>query len=137
MEQMERADVQTMVAKPSVPALMALFYGAYQFYHLGFEKVDAIDTYVPFFGSIVSIACVFMYVNAGRQRSISNMLMAMSGIIPYLFSLYMMGYLGIYTLWELFSGFTVGGLLIGLFWIINGYRMLYTFWVITEQMKAA
>ena len=48
-----------------------------------------------------------------------------------------MGFLGVYPLWTLLSDFAFGTLTFGIVWIGIGYRMLYTFWIITELSRTA
>ena len=129
-----------LVAKPTLPAVIALLYGAYKFFDLGIAPDHYPYTYIPAIGAVVSAICVFLYAfmsfTAPIKRSIGRMLVGLSGFIPYAFSLYLMGFLGAYSLWSLHSRFSIGTLLFGLFWIAMGYRMLYTFWQITELSVA-
>ena len=134
MVELSGRDRDLLAAGPSVPAIIALLYGAYKFYDLGFATDNYLYTYVPILGATISVVCVLLYVNLiGKPgRSVIKSLIALSGFIPYAYSLYLMGFLGAYSLWLLLSNFTIGGLVFGLFWIVVGYRMLYTFWKITE-----
>ncbi len=139
MAKISGARQDLLVAKPTLPAVIALLYGAYKFFDLGVAPSHFLYTYVPTIGAIVSAVCVFMYVftmTVETKRSVGQMLMALSGFVPYAFSLYLMGFLGVYSLWSLHSHFSIGTLLFGLFWIGMGYRMLYTFWQITELSVA-
>jgi hypothetical protein len=135
MVELSGRDEDLLMAKPLVPAVVAFIYGIYKFYDLGFSTDNYLYTYIPVVGSALSIISVWMYVSSMSvkpTRSISNMLKGYSGFIPYLFSLYLIGFLGLYSLWLLFSGFTFGTFIFGVVWVLLGYRMLYTFWVITE-----
>ena len=124
-----------MIAKPTIPTLVAIVYGGYEFFMLGFDSKHYLQTYVLVFGGMVSIACVILYVETmrrERRRNFGRMLCALAGFIPYFFSLYLFGYMGLYRLWSLLTEFSIGGLLFGLFWALIGYCLLYTFWTITE-----
>jgi len=135
MVELSGRDEDLLMAKPLVPAVVAFIYGIYKFYDLGFSTDEYLYTYIPVVGSALSIISVWMYVSSMSvkpKRSISNMLKGYSGFIPYLFSLYLIGFLGLYSLWLLFSSFTFGTFMFGVVWVLLGYRMLYTFWVITE-----
>ena len=133
---MDDAEKQLLAAKPITPAVVALLYGAYKFFDLGFAIQHYLYTYVPVFGAVVSSICIVLYLDAGSERSIKNMIMGLSGFVPYVFSLYVMGFLGAFSLWGLLSNFTIGTLVFGIVWIFIGYRMLYTFWVITEITRS-
>ena len=135
MVELSGRDEDLLMAKPLVPAVVAFIYGIYKFYDVGFSTDEYLYTYIPVVGSALSIISVWMYVSSMSvkpKRSISNMLKGYSGFIPYLFSLYLIGFLGLYSLWSLFSSFTFGTFMFGVVWVLLGYRMLYTFWVITE-----
>jgi len=121
-----------LIAEPIVPAFIALLYGSYKFFDLGFSMDHYLYTYALVFGAGISSICVAMYVNSGPDRSAKNALITLGGFVPYIFSIYLMGFLGAYSLWGLLSEFTFGTLAFGIFWMIVGYRMLYTFWMITE-----
>lgn len=127
---------QLLAAKPIVPAVIALLYGAYKFFDLGFAIEHYLYTYVPVFGAVVSSICILLYLHAGSKRSVKNMIMGLGGFVPYVFSLYLMGFLGAFSLWGLLSDFSIGTLVFGIVWIVIGYRMLYTFWMITEITKS-
>lgn len=135
MVELSGADKDLLAAKPILPTVIALLYGGYKFFDIGFSAEHYLYTYVPTVGAILSAIFVFMYVSiisSEPERSVKSMLKAFAGFIPYLFSLYLFCFLGLYSLWSLLSDFSVGTLIFGLFWIAVGYRMLYTFWIITE-----
>ena len=63
--------------------------------------------------------------------------MAITGFIPYLFALFVMIVVGGVRLYGLLSGFSMIGLLSGLFWLVVGYTILYNFWMFTEVVSSA
>ena len=77
-----------MIAKPTIPTLVAIVYGGYEFFMLGFDSKHYLQTYVLVFGGMVSIACVILYVETmrrERRRNFGRMLCALAGFIPYFF----------------------------------------------------
>lgn len=60
--------------------------------------------------------------------------MALSGFVPYLLGLFVFIVMGGGRLYGLLSGFSLGGLLGGVFWLVIGYWILYWFWLYTEAV---
>ncbi len=91
-------------------------------------------------GGIVSAVCIFAYMRSienGPGRSWSKAISGFSGLIPYPYSLYAIGYVGIWSLIQLVTlGFSWSGLIAGLFGALIGYRILKTFYDITELSVA-
>ncbi|KQQ72398.1 hypothetical protein ASF70_12755 [Rhizobium sp. Leaf321] len=76
-------------------------------------------------------------IEAGSGRSWGKAVSAFGGLIPYVYSLYVMGYVGVWSLIQLFTvSFTWSGLILGLFGIGIGYRILQSFYAITELSAA-
>jgi hypothetical protein len=68
-----------------------------------------------------------------RTQYRRNVAVVMGGFVPYAFALYVMAYLGLASLWkQITSTFTIGGLIFGVFWLLIGYWMLHSFWIVTE-----
>ena len=139
MEKLSGPKQDLLIAAPTLPAVIAFLYGCYKFFDFGIAVEYYLYTYVPTLGAIVSSICIFLYADLafrrifGRStRGLPQALIAFGGFVPYAFSLYLMGFLGVYSLWGLLSNFTIGTLVFGIVWIALGYRMLYTFWIITE-----
>jgi hypothetical protein len=122
-----------------VPALLFVFaYGIINLVMMGTASAHYWLTYVPLVGAVVSILSCFLYPMAmfyGRSWLAGSM--AIVGFIPYVFALFVMGVLGGGRLYGLLSGFSVGGLLGGLFWLAVGYAILYNFWIFTEAVSSA
>jgi hypothetical protein len=58
------------------------------------------------------------------------------GFSPFFFSLYVMGFLGAYTIYTgIVPTLAIWSIIVGLFWIVMGYRMLNQFYLITEIVR--
>jgi hypothetical protein len=121
------------------PALLLVFvYGVINLVRLGTASWHYWQTYVPLVGAVASILSCFLYPSAmfyGRSWLAASM--AITGFIPYVFGLFVMVVVGGGRLYGLLSGFSVIGLLGGLFWLVVGYAILYNFWVFTEVVSSA
>lgn len=130
------AEQTKLVGKPVVPALLATLFGVGGLFVYGLSPAFALNTYVLIVGGLMSAFAIVVYMHeilAVPERSWRATFSALGGIIPYTFSIYLMGYLGIFSFWKsIRDGFTVWLLLTGIVWLLLGYRMLYTFWIITE-----
>jgi cytochrome c biogenesis protein CcdA len=60
------------------------------------------------------------------------MLVGLSGFVPYFYSVYVMAVLGCYGIWSSIDPLSIFGVAVGVIWILLGYHMLRTFWIITE-----
>ena len=139
MENLSGPEQDLLAAKPLLPAVIAFLYGCYKYFDFGIAVEYYLYTYVPTLGAIASSVCIFLYGEMASRRifgrstrGLPQVLIAIGGFVPYAFSLYLMGFLGVYSLWGLLSNFTIGTLVFGIVWIALGYRMLYTFSIITE-----
>jgi len=56
----------------------------------------------------------------------------LSGFVPYLYSIYVIAVLGIYGIWLSINPVSIFSIAAGLLWIVLGYYMLRSFWLITE-----
>ena len=124
-----------MTAKPVIPALIALGFGCYKFFDLGTSAEFWPYTYVVTVGGAASIVCIFVFsVAAARpsKRSVAAMLVGLSGFVPYLYSIYVIAVLGIYGIWLSINPVSIFSIAAGLLWIVLGYYMLRSFWLITE-----
>ena len=123
-----------MAARVALPVLIALIYGIYKFVVLGVTAEHYLYTYLPVIGAVASLVSLmtFSAVVMTEERSVRAMFGALSGFVPYVFSLYLMGFLGGYGIWQSTNPFSIWGVVKGLFWIVLGYRLLRKFWIITE-----
>ncbi len=121
------------------PALILVFvYGVVNLVSMGSAPRHYWHTYVPLAGAVASLlSCLFYPMAMFYGRSWLAGSMAIAGFIPYLFALFVMVVVGGGRLYGLLSGFSVIGLLAGLFWLAVGYAILYNFWVFTEVVSSA
>lgn len=129
-----------LLGRPGTPAFIAILYGCFNLFALGFGRENYLWTYVLILGGLASIASIMAYMAVAFSppgRSWAKMFSALSGYIPYFYSLYLLGFLGVYSLWLLVADhFSIGRLFFGIIWTVLGSRMLYTFWIITELGEA-
>jgi hypothetical protein len=52
--------------------------------------------------------------------------------IPYLFGLYIFGFLGLYRVFMAIVPLAMGSIAAGFFWLVLGYWALYWVWVLSE-----
>ncbi|TCA26246.1 hypothetical protein [Rhizobium leguminosarum] len=128
-----------MVGKPMLPIAFFIIYGIYRVTEEGIWPSWPNGT-ILVVGGIVSMLFVVLYVRSietGPGASWAKAASVFGGLVPYLFSLYVIGYVGIGSLIQLITvGFSWSGLAAGLFGAVFGYRTLKTFYDITELAKA-
>lgn len=125
-----------MVGKPLLAIALVVIYGIYVVVQEGVLPPGWPNGTILVVGGVLSAVAIAAYAGTMRMGSkpgIGNALSAVGGLIPYLYSLYVFGYVGVWSIARLFmDGFSVGGLLVGIFGILLGYRILKTFYDITE-----
>lgn len=128
-----------MIGKPMFAMLLVVIYGIYRIVQEGAWPTWPNGT-ILVVGGLVSAACIFAYmrsIESGPGRSWGKAAAGFSGLIPYTYSLYVIGYVGIWSLIQLVTvGFSGAGLIVGLFGVVIGYRILKTFYDITELSVA-
>jgi len=128
-----------MIGKPMLAIALVILYGIYRVTREGVWPTWPNGTVLVVSG-IISMAFVVLYmrsIEAGPGRSWAKAGSAFGGLIPYLYSLYVIGYVGVWSLVQLVTtGFTWSGLAAGIFGVIFGYRILKTFYDITELSTA-
>ncbi|WP_027142923.1 hypothetical protein [Mesorhizobium sp. WSM3626] len=129
-----------LVGKPLLAIAIVVIYGVYRVAQEGVLPFVWPNGTILVVGGTLSAVCVFVYartIESGAQPSARKAVAAFSGLIPYAYSLYVIGYVGIWSLIQLFTvAFTIFGLLLGLFGVLLGYRILKTFYDITEVGNA-
>jgi small-conductance mechanosensitive channel len=115
-----------LIGGVSFPAMLAALYGAYRLF-VGNENV--VVSIILVCGGLLTLLVIGPYVSvisSEGRRSWTGALAALGGLIPYLLSLFLMGYLGLYALWETVTrSFSIWVLLAALFWFLIGWRQLY------------
>ena len=121
-----------------VPILVVMIYGIVEFIRLGWSQDYYLFTYAPVLGGVAASAGLFTYffvVCEERKKSRKNLLILL-GLLPYLYSLYIMGVLGLYTIYEGVIGkFSFWSMIGGVFWVFVGFHLIYRFYLMTEIVR--
>lgn len=128
-----------MIGKPMFAILLVVIYGIYRIIQEGILPPWPNGT-ILVVGGIVSAVCVIAYMKSiagGPGRSWGKAVSGFGGLIPYAYSLYVIGFVGVWSLVQLVTvGFSWSGLIAGLFGVLVGYRILKSFYDITELSVA-
>jgi len=94
--------------------------------------------YAPVLGGVAASVGLFTYffvVSVDRKRRRKTLLVLL-GLLPYLYSLYIMGVLGFYTIYEGVIGkFSFWTMIGGIFWVFVGFHLIYRFYLMTEIVR--
>jgi len=124
-----------VVARIEVPVLIGMIYGIVEFVRLGWSLDHYLYTYAPILGGVAASVGLFTYfflVSVERKRS-WKILLFLLGLLPYLYALYLMGVLGLYTIYEGVMGkFSFWSMIGGIFWLFVGFHLIYRFHLMTE-----
>src|SRR5205814_7725664 len=91
-----------IAARIEVPILIVMIYGVIGFIRLGWSQDYYLYTYGPVLGGVAASVGLFTYfflVSVERKKSRKNLLVLL-GFLPYLYSLYIIAVLGLYTTYE-------------------------------------
>ncbi|MBY5828569.1 hypothetical protein EHI44_30450 [Rhizobium leguminosarum] len=114
---------------------LVMIYGIYRIIQEGVWPAWP-DGTILVTGGILSVIFVVLYmrsIEAGSGKSWAKAASAFGAFVPYVYSLYVIGYVGVWSLVQLVTvGFTWSGLVCGSFGLVFGYRILQTFYDITE-----
>lgn len=129
-----KSEYVMIVGRAANPMIMVLIYGVYQFFTKGLDVSHVYQTYIPIVGVLLSFAVLAGYssILGTKEKSWGNTIRALAMLIPYLLGCYTCFYLGLFSLFQLLSGFSPWLLLKGLFFAYIGQRMVYWLWMITE-----
>ena len=127
-----------LAGRLEVPILVVMIYGSVEFIRLGWSQDYYLFTYAPVLGGVAASAGLFTYffvVCEERKKSRKNLLI-MLGLLPYLYSFYIMGVLGLYTIYEGVIGkFSIWLMISGIFWVFLGFHLFYRFYLMTEIVR--
>jgi Ca2+/Na+ antiporter len=127
-----------VAARIEVPILAAMTYGIVEFIRLGWSQDHYLYTYGPVLGGVsasIGLFTYFFFISAERKRSRKS-LMVLFGCLPYFYSLYIMGVLGLYTIFEGVIGtFSIWSMIVGIFWVFVGFHLIYRFYLMTEIVR--
>lgn len=139
MLKVTRSDIHEQIGRITAVSTAAIVYGVYNLW-LAKPTPSMLHTWLPILGAITSVPISCAYSNLlyvpKDIKSWRLAIVAFCGFIPYVFSLFVIGFLGGGRILGLFSVFAVDSLFAGLAWIIFGYWMLKAFWIITEVVEA-
>jgi hypothetical protein len=118
--------------------LVFIGYGVLKLFTMGVGSTYWLDTYLAVGGGIASWLAIIVYdaiVNAPASL-LRTLSVLGGGYIPLLYSLYAVGYLGVYTIYyAIFRSFSVLGIIFGVVCVLLGYRMAYGLQAITEPRR--
>ena len=127
-----------LAGRIEVPILVVMIYGVVEFIRLGRSQDYYLFTYAPVLGGVAASVGLFTYffvVCEERKKSRKNLLI-MLALLPYLYSLYIMGVLGLYTIYEGVIGkFSFWSMIGGVFWVFVGFLLIYRFYLMTEIVR--
>jgi hypothetical protein len=127
-----------MAAKIEVPVLAVMIYGVVEFVRLGWSQDHYLYTYAPVLGGVAASVGLFTYcflISAERGRGRKNVLL-MLGCLPYSYGSYIIGVLGLYTIFEGIIGkFSLLSMIGGVFWVFVEFHLIYRFYLLTEIVR--
>ena len=136
--ELEGAKGDRVAARVEAPIIAVMIYGIYKFIELGVSLDHYLYTYTPLLGGVAASAGLLTYyfiVARPHKKSWKNLLLLL-GFLPYFFSLYVIGFLGLYRIYGGVVGeFSIWSLIVGLFWVVVGYRIINQFYLMTEIVR--
>ena len=127
-----------IAARIEVPILVVMIYGIFEFTRLGRSQDYYLYTYAPVLGGVAASVGLFTYyflVSVKRKKRRKHLLVLL-GLLPYFYSLYIMGVLGLYTIYEGIIGkFSFWSMMGGVFWVFLGFHLIYRFYLMTEIVR--
>ena len=126
--------------KVVLPLVLIAGYGVYRMVRQGLVPNGVPHGYLLIAGAVLSaivVAANVALLSEPSEPSWRRSIVAFGGLLPYVFLIYVMIYLGVIpVIAALRAGFDWWGLLFGLIWGAVGYRALFGFWTITELLNA-
>ena len=127
-----------VAARIEVPILVVMIYGIVGFIRRGWSLDHYFYTYAPVLGGVAASVGLFTYfflVSVDRKRRRKTLLVLL-GLLPYLYSLYIIGFFGLYTIFEGVVGvFSFWSMIGGVFWVFLGFHLSYRFYLMTEIVR--
>jgi hypothetical protein len=127
-----------LAARIEVPILAVMIYGIIEFVRLGWSLDHYASTYAPVLGGVAASIGLFTYffIVSVRQKRRWKFLLVLLGFLPYFYSLYIIGVLGLYTIFESVIGvFSFLSMIGGVFWVFLGFHLIYRFYLLTEIVR--
>jgi hypothetical protein len=121
----------------SLPAIIGMIYGiVYFFEYSHLPKTVPVILVFGGVGSLISVQTSIWVFFSPPGRSWRKAFAAVSSFIPYLYSLFLMGYLGLWSAWENISAYHgIWPILAAVFWILAGWRMLFVLGKISRKER--
>src|SRR4051794_14213173 len=127
-----------IAARIEVPVIIAMIYGIVGFIRLGWSQDYYLYTYAPVLGGVAASVGLFTYfflVSVERKKSRKNLLVLLS-FLPYLYSLYIIAVLGLYTTYEgMIATFSFWSMIGGVFWVFLAFHLIYRFYLMTDVIR--
>lgn len=130
-----RDSLARSIVKPFGPLVLVLGFAITQLIRFG----NVHDYFFLTMASCVSGAAMFGYglipvLDRGKKSWLLSFV-ALAAFVPYLFGCYLVFYRGLWRIKELFTHFSIDGLAARIIFVLLGWYMLYTFWLLTELVK--
>lgn len=132
--------VAELIGRSGFLLLPVLVIAGYRLYRYGLPKDQFPHSLALLIGGIAAFVLIVAYgnlVGSNAKPSWANALTAFGGIVPYVYCLYVMAFLGVWPLVQLVTEPPEGSLLLGAFGLVAGYGTLRAFWQITELGNSA
>ena len=127
-----------VAARIEVSIVVVMIYGIVGFIRRGWSLDHYFYTYAPVLGGVAASVGLFTYfflLSVDRKRSWKTHLVLL-GLLPYLYSLYIIGFLGLYAILEGVVGvFSFWSMIGGVFWVFLGFHLSYRFYLMTEIVR--
>ena len=127
-----------VAARIEVPILLAMIYGIVEFIRLGWSVDHYFFTYAPVLGGVAASVGLFTYffLVSVRRKTSRRTLLVLLAFLPYIYSLYIIGVLGLYTIFEgVIGAFSFWSMIAGFFWVFVGFHLIYRFSLMTEIVR--
>ena len=132
LAQREHADrtATVLMGGVIVPALLTAIYGVVELFRHGVGPSLWPTTYLPLVGGLAAIAALPVHIHTAKAPDSRSWLLAAGSLavfIPYLLSLYVMGFLGAWAIYHAVTSHPLewGHALFGVLWVLVGWRMLF------------
>ncbi|HEY1560845.1 MAG TPA: hypothetical protein VGF71_08140 [Caulobacteraceae bacterium] len=111
------------------PACVAVIYGVVELFRHGLALSGLPSTYLPLLGGAAVIASLPIHLHTAKAPDGRSWALAAGSLaifVPYLFSLYLMGFFGVWAIYRALTAhpFALGHALAGAFWLVVGWFML-------------
>lgn len=130
--------LSSLAVKANLPLLMLAVYWLVQMIRTG---ISGNNYLLLLLGAVVSMAAIFGFIilllvyKLENKKSYAASILALGGIIPWLFGSYLVLIEGFWSLRALLDNFSFLIVFRAIIYILVGYSLVYYFWKITEAEK--